>query len=218
MNSNQLKRRFNLIARFYTPVKRIVLGDDPEFVIQKAIQNLRDYSNILIVGGGADNTLSEIITHQKARKVSVIDISSNLLQEARLRIQGLDLHGIEVEMINSAFLAEYSTQKYDVVIFPFYLDLFSDKEVMQNIVHLKTKLKDSGLVVVIDFSSRQKLGLLNKSLIAALYVIFIPISGLIRFSIPPYFHLFSKCGFHRLEAYPSQNKLYETQTFAYTGS
>lgn len=218
MNPDQLKRRFNLIGRFYNPVKRTVLGDHPEFVIQKAIQNLGDCSNILIVGGGADNTLSEIITHQKAQKVCVIDISSNLLQEARLRIQGLNMHGIEVEMINSAFLAEYSTEKYEVVIFPFYLDLFSDKEVTQNIVHLKTKLKNKGLVVVIDFSSRQKLSLMNKLLIAVLYVIFIPISGLIRFSIPPYFYLFSKCGFHRKESYPSQSKLYETQIFEYNGS
>ncbi len=215
MNSNQLKWRFNLVGRFYNPVKRLVLGTTPEAVIGKTIKELETFHNVLVVGGGADNCVSELIQNQKSKKITLVDVSATLLEEAKVRIQNRNTSKVDIALINCAFLDFESTKKFDLVIFPFYLDLFSDQEVHQNIMHVSSKLNNMGKVLIIDFSSSKKQSFINQVKVALLYALFLPISGTFRLAIPNYYLLFSTFDFQLIRERTHASRLYNSQIFQY---
>ena len=188
MELNRNKSRFNLIAPFYNQLKKIFLQNNPEKVISKSIESLSYYSDILIVGGGADNTLQELIANKKASKIKHLDISSALSKLAKDRLGSFPVNKFEVDFKVYSFLEVDNYQKFDLIIFPFYLDLFSDDELIQNITKAKKVLKPNGQILVIDFCSNSSVW--NKIKIFGLYLLFFPVTGNLRFSIPDFRKLF----------------------------
>ena len=213
MNADEVKLRFNVLGWIYNPLKSFFLGKGPEEIIVEAVKQLPTVKKILVVGGGADNTIVELLSLKKTEQIILVDISDVLLKKAQSRIveSPYDITNVSFEL--TPFLKYWSTQKFDVIIFPFYLDLFSDEEIMENIKKAKRMLSSKGQMMIVDFSNSEKLNVWNRSKVFLLYVLFYPISGNIRKSIPPYSVLMSAYGVKKKTCGYSSNNLYQWLLF-----
>lgn len=192
---NIFRRNFNGLGYIYNPLKKIFLWNRPETVISKSVLELNQHQNTLIVGGGADNTVEEILGHRKTDFLTHLDISSVLSQKAQKRISALSLETENVTFKVAPFFEFKTEVKYDAVIFPFYLDLFSEQDVKKNVEFAKNVLAEGAYVYVIDFSSNQKQTTWMQFKVAFLYLVFYPIIGNPRWSIPNFDQLFLESGY-----------------------
>lgn len=194
MSWSALKIGFNLIGSIYNPVKELVLGKYPEQIISVAIESCQPKGNVLVVGGGADNTVSELLDLKDVQVITLIDISSVLLKEAMQRLKNHKELG-KLQLVESSFFDFRSSSQYDYIICPFYLDLFKDDDVRKNINQFMNFLTPKGEVLVIDFANSQDSSIKGKALVAILYSMFFWVTGTVRFTIPPFDSLFADEGF-----------------------
>ena len=194
MKEAQLKIGFNLIGKLYNPLKCLVLGNTPETIITHAISKSAPTGDILVIGGGGDNTTLELLKNPEVTSITLVDISSVLLEKAKHRLKG-HLSQSKVKFKEVSFLNYATNLKFDGIICPFYLDLFTDKEVQENIKRFKDLLHPKGKVLVIDFCEREDSSKKGKVITALLYLSFLVITRTFRFTIPRFKLLFLKHGF-----------------------
>lgn len=191
--SKTLKRHFNSIAPFYNFIKRIVLNNGTETAIEFFIPFSKPHGRILVVGAGNDNSVIELNKCSAVLEIVHLDISSRMTELARKRNRSLST---PCGYSTVSFSDFQSDQKFDQIIMPFYLDLFSDSMVVEQLQIAKRFLSSQGKVVIVDFDSSSELGWVNQLRIQFLYGIFWPITGNIRSKIPDYTALSQKVNFH----------------------
>ena len=195
-NARRLGNMFNLLGHIYNPLKRVFLANQPEKVINQAVASMDFYSSVLVIGGGADNTLIELLAQNKCDNITHIDISSVQTQKGKDKLQSENKEWFKkVAFKTIPFLDFHTNLKFEAIVCPFYLDLFTEWEVRENIEKIKTHLSKDGLVYVIDFSSRASTSKQNILLIKILYSLFYPITGVYRTKVPNYKDLFKEKGF-----------------------
>lgn len=196
LTNEEIGRNFNLLGYFYNPLKRVFLWNRPEKVITKSIALINPDSNVLVVGGGADNTIQQLLKQEKAKAITHLDISKVLSEKARKRIKNVS--GCEqVNFEIKPYLEMDAKPVFDVVILPFYLDLFDAIDLEKNINHTAKNLKPNGQVYVIDFSSSQNQTLWMRLKVRILYLLFYPVIGNRNTRIPDYDVFFKECGFKK---------------------
>ena len=190
------------------------MGNVPEKIIANSIPKFDFHKHVLVVGGGADNALIELIKNKKCERITHIDISKVLSNKAILRLQQEDLESkIRVDFIVKDFLNMESKIKFDAVVFPFYLDLFLDFEIEENIRQSKQFLQPNGSVYVFDFSSSTESSYWQKIKEQSLYYLFYPITKTSRSSFPDYKTLFENCGFAEVESEIFKDGFYKYSKF-----
>jgi hypothetical protein len=213
LQDSVLKRNFNWLGYIYNPLKRLFLWNRPENVIKKSVSEFKFHSTILIVGGGADNTVMEILKQGKSLEITHLDISSVLSLKGQKRISKLNQYSRNVQFKIKPFLEFQTKYKYQAVIFPFYLDLYTEQEVIDNIIHTRGLLDSNGIIYVIDFSSNQKQTLWMRIKVMFLYAVFFPIIHQKRIAIPDYDNLFKKSGYQKLFEHHYYKGFYSVKAF-----
>jgi len=190
------------------------MGNTPEKIIAKSIPEMGFHRHILVVGGGADNTLIELIRNKKCDHLTHIDISEVLSRKAKLRLENSRLSNkIKTDFIVKDFLSMGSDLQFDALVFPFYLDLFENSEIEENIAKVKKILKENGAVYVIDFSSSTQSNLWQKIKERGLYTLFFPVTKTTRKTFPDYKQLFEKWGFKETHSSTFKNGFYKFLKF-----
>ena len=77
----------------------------------------------------------------------------------------------------------------------FYLDLFTEWEVRENIEKMNMLLIPQGVVYVVDFLSNPDVSKQNALLIKLLYALFYPFTGIYRTEVPNYKEIFKEFDF-----------------------
>jgi Methylase involved in ubiquinone/menaquinone biosynthesis len=135
---------FDRIAGVYDPLAKIVFG--------KAIRNAQlhfsncipTHSCVLIIGGGTGWIAEELIKQDPTLRIVLIDASQKMIDLAKLRLMGTNVElicGDENDL----------TVESDVVITPFFLDLFPDEKLQRVIRKIQPSLKSDGLWIATDF-------------------------------------------------------------------
>jgi ubiquinone/menaquinone biosynthesis C-methylase UbiE len=202
---------FNLIAPFYNSLKSIFLYNNPEKVIAHVINPLHCHVSTLVVGGGADNTLLELIRLKKTSRICHVDISSVMSQLAQKRLVEIHPINVQLDFVIQPFIQFDTCRKFEVVILPFYLDLFKEVELLENIRKVKNLLSPNGKVVVIDFNSSNSF--IHRVKVFGLYVLFYPITGTFRKGIPNYEKHFLASGFTKINRKEHIKKQYQELIF-----
>jgi hypothetical protein len=213
-NPVKLKRSFNFLGHFYNPLKQFFLANTPEKVISKSVPYFGKHQNILVVGGGADNTVQELIKNACCSEITHLDISSVLSEKAKLRIPSAqNRKNVNVNFVVCAFLEYEPEIKYDAMVFPFYLDLFFTQEVIENINKAKGLLSSNSSIYVIDFAASKDLNWFNDGVVKLLYLLFYPLTNVFRKSTPDYNTLFLNNGFVKKRELAFYNGLYSFKEF-----
>lgn len=140
---------YNLIASFYSSLATFVYG--PSFYKIQADAILGSNAKSILVVGGGDLRFLENGAF-KAIKITALDKSKKLSALASKRISKL---GLEVEVILDDFSSFNVTRKFDLVVFPFFLDQFTLDENMRHITKASGLLSTKGKILIIDFKKPQ---------------------------------------------------------------
>lgn len=133
---------FNLIAPVYDALVRLVFGNTLYQASTELSSSVPPGARVLVLGGGA----GKLLPHLKRCQVVYLEKSSGMLEIARRR----ELIG-EVEFVEVDFLTWNTDQQFDVVVCPFFLDVFTFENLKLALAKIKPMLHEEGQVMVTDF-------------------------------------------------------------------
>jgi ubiquinone/menaquinone biosynthesis C-methylase UbiE len=137
---------FDFLAPVYDLMARLVFG---RAMIDSQIcflYRIPHGAEILILGGGTGWLLEKISEQHKSCKILYVDVSKEMVKKARLRKTEDEVHfiqGTEKDIPKE--------MKFDVIITNFYLDLFSDKNLVAILERIQEHTKTSSVWLVTDF-------------------------------------------------------------------
>lgn len=135
---------FNRIAPLYDWLSRFVFWGNVQEAQLPFLNTIRSGDRVLIVGGGTGYILTKI--NQKDVKIDFIEPASSMIQLSELRKTS-----ISVKFHQLTFQSFDTNAKYDVIVCPFFLDLFETAELNTILTKIKSVLKPNGHLIVADF-------------------------------------------------------------------
>ena len=137
---------FNYIAPIYDLLARLVFGSKLKEATNYFLQDVPRDKKVLVLGGGTGN----ILHHLTNTDIVFLDQSKKMLAAAsEKRTNG-------VTFIEADFLSWDSETSYDVIICPFFLDVFSVQHLELVIAKISALLRPEGQLIVTDFQDTGK--------------------------------------------------------------
>lgn len=135
---------YNYIVPFYDFLSRMVFGNRIFLSKSFFFKHIKSYNKIkiLIIGGGTGDTLHKLPADAS---ITFLDSSEKMLKRAKSR------RGNNIEFKLEDCKTFVPKAKYDVVIIDFFLDQFSDKELLKIINKIDLFLVQNGRVLVSEF-------------------------------------------------------------------
>lgn len=136
---------FDRIAWCYDFLARLIFGKNLLAAQCHFVDRLKPDNSVLILGGGNGKIVSAIIKHSPTSRITFIDASAEMIKRARQAGNSPTVTWI------CGTEEDIPSEQYDVIITPFFLDMFSEQRLATIISILEKKLEDSGSWLVTDF-------------------------------------------------------------------
>lgn len=145
------KGGFDTVASVYDALSYMVFGNDLRKAQQAFIHKLPAEGTVLIIGGGAGWILKEVITRRPQLKIHYVEASAKMLELSKKRVSDHErvsfIHGTEKSI---------PTRNYDCIITNFFLDVFSEDDLIQVMLLLRQKLSPEGIWLCTDFRATDR--------------------------------------------------------------
>ncbi len=151
-DERRVGKGFDRLAGVYDLLVRLVFGRAIEKAQCALLEKLPPGGKILLIGGGTGWLLKPLCTQAKPAELLYLDASAAMIAKARAFArreipQELEkitfLHGTQLDLTEQ--------KMFDILITPFFLDLFSQKELPAVFEKLKQQLQPDGCWYLIDF-------------------------------------------------------------------
>ena len=144
---------YDLAARFYDFASALYSGGKIRACKVKQLEEFSEGERVLYagVGGGEDALLAA----KKGAKVTVVELSQEMLDVAENRFVREGLEPEEIETICDDVMRHLPDKKYDVVIANFFLNVFSEDVMKSMFSHLASLVKPGGKLLIADFAPPQ---------------------------------------------------------------
>jgi ubiquinone/menaquinone biosynthesis C-methylase UbiE len=161
---------FNKVARPYDFMSRLVFGNALVDAQVSLLGNILPGSRILIVGGGTGWILEEISkVHESGLEICYVEISSAMITLSKKK-NGKHNRIIFFQQPVETF---HSDKPFDVIITPFFFDLFKRDKIETLFNHLDQQLRSNGFWLYTDFiPSRYQTQFWHKALLKTMYLFF----------------------------------------------
>lgn len=133
---------FDRVASYYDRLAQFVFGNGWNAVQLAPLKYIRPSDEVLILGGGTGKMLESVV----AKHITFLDISEQMLLQAKARTLRSPVSFCEHD-----FLEWQDNQRYDVIVAPFFLDVFTETELISAISKIKSRLNEEGKLVIVDF-------------------------------------------------------------------
>lgn len=173
----------------------------------------------LIVGDGTGRFLLELLRRAKPSHVVTIDISETMIRKARQRIQNNDPTKLEMVNFVTADLDALTLKDllslshgnqnkenpayYDVIATNFFLDLYTERNVLKKVQKLSSVHAINGIYINTDFIRVHGTGLLvriQRFLLKGLYVLFRLVTRIPGYRPADYDAILKECGYEKLKS------------------
>lgn len=134
---------FNFIAPFYDFLAGLVFGQNIRRATCFFLHKIEEGDRVLVIGGGAGRILTKL---PLCGEVTYLERSPKMLALAKARRTNQ-----LVNFVNEDFFNFQTTQTYDFVICPFFLDCFSSASLTEILLRIRTILRKEGHLIVTDF-------------------------------------------------------------------
>ena len=135
---------FDVLAPVYDALVRLVYGNTLHKANIHFLDKISSRARVLVLGGGT----GKILAHLKNNPVVYIEKSKNMLERAKKRpYKG------RVDFICADFFTWQSDQSFDVVICPFFLDVFSETNLKLVLKKINDMTVVDGKLIVTDFQN-----------------------------------------------------------------
>ncbi|MBE9460838.1 class I SAM-dependent methyltransferase [Dyadobacter subterraneus] len=161
---------FDGVARPYDFISRLVFGDALVRAQVSLLSQILPDSSILIVGGGTGWILEEITKiHESGLEIIYVESSPKMIELSKKR----SCKNNTVNFI-TARIEDYQTEKlFDIIITPFFFDLFKKDKIKFLFSGLNEKLRKDGLWFYTDFiPSKYQTKIWQKLLLKTMYLFF----------------------------------------------
>jgi len=158
------------IAGYYDLVSRIFFGKNLVEAQVCLLPHIPANSRVLIVGGGTGWILEEIAkVHQQGLSIEYIDSSAKMIALSKKRNHGAN----EINFIHLSAENYNTDKKFDVILTPFFFDIFLPATIQNLFTKLDSLLKKEGLWLYVDFVYDKKTShLWQKTLLRLMYFFF----------------------------------------------
>ena len=165
-----MTNNYNEIARIYDALSRVVFGHAIINAQLYLISFIGNENKVLIAGGGTGWILEKISKLNKEDILVVyVEKSAAMITLAKKR----NFRNIEVQFINMAAEDYDTTEKFDVVITPFFFDNFKEEKIEHMFSKLSNNLKQNGLWLYADFiNDKSNKKLWQQFLLKVMYLFF----------------------------------------------
>ncbi len=181
---------YNLVARYYDKLSRLVFGDTLLQAQSYFLDRIPNGRRILIAGGGTGWILEEIPARQPSvLEITYVDTSEEMIRLAKKRNQGNNL----VKFITGPVENIAADCLFDVVITPFFFDNFKEDTVRKLFSAIEKNLDKEGIWLYTDF--RNTRGLRKKLLLKIMYAFFRLFCGIEAGRLPDMGRCFGDSGY-----------------------
>lgn len=153
MPKEKIIKGFNTIAPFYNVVSTIAsfnkIHESQIWLLSKRMK----FSKVLIMGGGDGKFLLEAMKQGLSDQYCFIDISDAMIKLAQCKIEKqLSNSTSSVVFICGSYQEIPKNQKFDLIVTPYFLDCFSDDELLLVVAKLHSQLTIEGTWFLTDFN------------------------------------------------------------------
>lgn len=200
-----MSTNYNLIAPLYGIISKLVFGNSLINASAHFFGELPEEGNVLIVGGGNGRILKKLYLIKPNLKIVYCDNSQKMIDLSK-KINPFRSEQCTFKC-ESAFDLQLSA--CDAVICPFFLDQFSNIDVLQFLNTCKSYTKESGVILFTDFNSKSSKNFkwVHKTLIKSMYFFFALTTGLKQRSLPDFENAFLNNGWKVYKNWNSKNGL-----------
>ena len=173
--------RFDWIAGIYDSLTRIIFGKSFFKAQCFFLEELKQCSKVLIIGGGTGWILRELLIVNTSCQVDYIEASSKMLEKARRQISVHDISRVKFMLGTEANIDRHA--RYDAVITNFFLDLFT-ASLVDVIQKIRTSLSKNSRWIVTDFADQGKWW--HRVMLRLMYAFFRLTTGIEARELPDY--------------------------------
>jgi len=147
-----MKKGYDRIAHFYDRLTRLVFGKSILLSQTLFFDKLQFCNKVLVVGGGTGQWLNNLIKKFPHLKITFVDSS---LEMIRLAKKKLELNQ-NVNFIHGTIESVSVNEKFDAVALFYFLDLFSEGELLIVLKSISGRMKSGSTWLVSDFVNQKK--------------------------------------------------------------
>jgi ubiquinone/menaquinone biosynthesis C-methylase UbiE len=120
------------------------------------VQELACFKQVLILGEGDGRFLAEFLVANPNARVTVVDVSAGMREQAWHRVQHIpDVQKRVTWQLGDARRLMFPSQSYDLIVTNFFLDCFTANELERLVTRLVPTLTENGYWLVGDFALPQ---------------------------------------------------------------
>jgi ubiquinone/menaquinone biosynthesis C-methylase UbiE len=189
------------IAPYYEMVEHLSFGKRLEHSRYAFLNEIKTAENALVCGGGDGRFLAHLLRVNPSVKVDFVDLSPAMIARAKARIASTDRSAFPRVNFYEGDLRNFSPRRgaYDLVVTNFFLDCFSDAEVVEIVAQLTAWATPDAEWLVSDFqeTTGPLSRLCSKGIIRGLYAAFRITTGLRVTRLPDFAAALASAGFQR---------------------
>lgn len=182
------KVSFNFIAPFYDRLVKLFYGNRLNIAQEYFLSSIQNNSTILIIGGGSGEIIKSIDEMVSGCHLIYLEASEKMIQLAHKNKPRFNV----VEFYHHSVFDFSSSQKVDIVITPYFFDLFSKREVLQIMKRIKPRLNPRAHWLNVDFV---KAGFWQNLQLKCMYLFFWLVAGVKNTSLVEMDEIFTDFGF-----------------------
>ena len=187
---------FNAIAPYYDSIVKLIFGNSLIKIQQLSLKYLSSGRRVLIIGGGTGRVFKGF-EHQ-CKSILYLEPSEKMILQAKknLNIKYVTFRKGKIEKVPP-------TEKFDLVITNFVMDIFSRRELEQFIGEVESRMASGCLWIVSDFSlnKSQNYYHLKKRLVQLMSAFFSITSNLRNNQLYDYRNELSNRGYDEIQCY-----------------
>lgn len=134
---------FDRIAPFYRRISRLIFGDHLVNAQIRFLEEVKPEDEVLILGGGTGELLKYF---PNCSKIHFVEMSHEMIKRASKHNTKGEIKFIEIDFLNFE-----ASNKYDLIICPFFLDCFNEMNLNHVLTKIKSMLKPDANLLVTDF-------------------------------------------------------------------
>ena len=150
IESLRVKRGFDKLSGVYDILAQMVFGKSIQNAQSFFLSTVKEGSRILIIGGGTGKLLENLINNNPSASIDYVELSEGMIDKAKLRVGKLNVP-FNINFIQNSYEVFPEKQKYDLIITPFFFDMFGSEEACTIITKLKSNLVEKGNWIYTDF-------------------------------------------------------------------
>ena len=185
---------FDRIAFVYDTLKQLVFGQSLRQAQSYLIAYIPAKSNVLVVGGGTGEVISDILKEKEVRSITYVELSEVMLNSAKDKA----MSSPNINFVLGSAHQLNDDQAYDAILTPFVLDLYNDQALGTLLRALDKLLLPGGVWLVSDFKVTPAFGwrrFWQSALVKSMYLFFSLVSDLRVYRLPDYDAAFKHLGY-----------------------